>query len=73
MSNLEAEEKSQNQKKADEAVFNYSEQVAEMYKKNSKFVQDKPINVVNSHHLRDPKSSQEIETIVGGQLKRMYE
>ena len=47
--------------------------MTEMYKRNAKYIQDKPIINVPSHSLRDPKSSQEIQILVGSQLKKMYE
>ena len=44
-----------------------------MYRKNAKFVQDKPIHVVNLHEPKDPLTSVKIEEMVGGEIKKMYE
>lgn len=58
--------------KVEQVVTDYAEELGELYKRNSKFIQDKPIHVITEHLMNDPKSSQELEVIIGDRLKNMY-
>lgn len=49
----------------------YSQQIGELYKMNSKFVQDKPIHVVKEYQMRDQMTEGQMRATMGSKFQNM--